>query len=549
MAADRRRVATATTNGPKVGRFFERYLRHRKGDAAGRPFGLEPWQQEFLNEFYELDRHGRRVYRLGILGVPRGNGKTPVAAGLGLYELLAREDAPNVFNVAGAKEQARLLTDFAREFVEDNPKLGSWIVPQRNYLTCDSNHGVMRVLSSEGRLLHGLNPSAVLVDELHGFMLPQQREAYVAMITSLHKRLAYLLTITTAGYDKHTILGEAYDQALLLEEGEDRFDGCLRIRRDRENGVLFWWYGIPESLYEDWDKEELWRLVNPASWVDVAELRKQLHSPGFHELDFKRLHLNIWTASREAWLPSGCWAGLRSDAEIPADGDVYVGVDVGLYHDTTAVSWAHKLNDGRVVVRSRVWSVLGDLPHDVFVPGGRMRLELVGDFLKELAGRYRIREVVFDPALFAAEADRLNDEGVAPMFELGPGTSAMVEAYQRFYAACREGSLTHNNDPVLAAHVEATAADMTERGWRIRKMKSTKVIDACVAAVMAHYRAARNDAPSKYETEGLFMLDYGSELEDELELDEQELTELEDEDLGLEPGELDQDDEDDEDDL
>ncbi len=120
-------MATATTHGPKVGRFFEKYLRHRKGEAAGQPFVPEPWQQEFLNEFYELDRHG--VYRLGILGVPRGNGKTPVAAGLGLYELLARQDAPNVFNVAGAKDQARLLTDFAREFVEDNPKLGSWITP------------------------------------------------------------------------------------------------------------------------------------------------------------------------------------------------------------------------------------------------------------------------------------------------------------------------------------------------------------------------------------------------------------------------------------
>jgi phage terminase large subunit-like protein len=113
------------------------------------------------------------------------------------------------------------------------------------------------------------------------------------------------------------------------------------------------------------------------------------------------------------------------------------------------------------------------------------------------------------------------------MYELGPGTTAMVEAYQRFYAAAKEGTITHGGpnyptgDPVLAAHIEATAADMTERGWRIRKLKSTQVIDACVATVMAFWRADRQEAPSKYEKEGLFLLDHGSQLEEPLEEDDE----------------------------
>jgi len=90
------------TRGPQVERFFAKYLRHRKGPAAGRPFVLEPWQRAFLHEFYRVDADGRRVYKFGYLGIPRGNGKSPVAAGLGLYELLTNRDSPDIFTVGSA---------------------------------------------------------------------------------------------------------------------------------------------------------------------------------------------------------------------------------------------------------------------------------------------------------------------------------------------------------------------------------------------------------------------------------------------------------------
>jgi phage terminase large subunit-like protein len=94
--------------------FFPTYLSHPKGPLLGEPFRLAGWQQRVLREFYRRDKHGRRVYRHGVLGVSRGSGKTPLAAALGLYELVTRTDGPEVYCAAASKEQAGIALGFAR---------------------------------------------------------------------------------------------------------------------------------------------------------------------------------------------------------------------------------------------------------------------------------------------------------------------------------------------------------------------------------------------------------------------------------------------------
>jgi phage terminase large subunit-like protein len=466
-------------------RFFPEYFRHPKGPSIGQPFRLEPWQQRFLREFYKRDKQGRRVYRLGVLGVPRGNGKTPLAAGLGLYELVSRSDAPEVYFAACSKEQAGIGLGFARSFVEDGG-LADWVTV-KSALSCPAAQGVMRVISSEGRLQHGRAPAAGLIDELWAFATSREEQTYVALSSALHKREdAYLLAITTAGYDKQTLLGRIYEKAQGWPEVTTSANGCLTIARDVANGQLLWWYGAPDQA--DPEDQKIWRAVNPASWIRLRDLRRQLHDPGLGELEFRRLHLNQWTRSRDAWLPGNLWAALRSDQQIPDGAAIYLGVDVGLYHDSTAVCWAHRLEDGRIALRAHVWSANPNALAHTYVPGGKVRLELVEDFIRELNQRYRVREVAYDPRFFDRSAEILSAAGLT-MVEFLQASAPMSSAYQAFYQAAREHTLTHDGDEILAAHVEATAADKTERGWKVRKLKSSQHIDACVAAVLALARA------------------------------------------------------------
>jgi phage terminase large subunit-like protein len=67
----------------------------------------------------------------------------------------------------------------------------------------------------------------------------------------------------------------------------------------------------------------------------------------------------------------------------------------------------------------------------------------------------------------------------------------MRDAEQQFHDAAIEGKIAHDGDTVLSAHVASTVAEKSERGWRMRKLQQSAIIDALVASVMAHYSVRR----------------------------------------------------------
>ncbi len=93
------------------------------------------------------------------------------------------------------------------------------------------------------------------------------------------------------------------------------------------------------------------------------------------------------------------------------------------------------------------------------------------------------------------------------MVELIQASGPMAKAWQALYQAVMEKRIVHDGDPDLASHVEAAAADKTERGWQVRKLKSKK-IDALVAAAMAHSRCRLRGGGSKV----FFMDPFGNDL-------------------------------------
>jgi phage terminase large subunit-like protein len=102
-----------------------------------------------------------------------------------------------------------------------------------------------------------------------------------------------------------------------------------------------------------------------------------------------------------------------------------------------------------------------------------------------------VLEIAADPFRWARSLQLLDGEGL-PVGEYPQSPARMQPATARFYEAVVNGELTHSGDSRLARHVGNAVLREDARGARLAKERrdSPRKIDAAVAAVMAHDRAA-----------------------------------------------------------
>lgn len=462
--------------GEHVAGWAEDNLRQTKGRWAGVPLDLEPWQRDILDELYLVDEDGKFIYREALLGLPRKNGKSTLVAAICLYGLLASgEQGAEVYAAAASRDQARIVFNQAREFVEASPELRQALKPMRNVITCPSNNGVFRVLSSDAPLQHGLNPSLVAIDELWAH---KDRELYYALTTGqLARENPLVVDITTAGWDRSSICWEVYQHGRALKD----------TAAQREAQFMFRWFQGDEGC--DHRDPKQWAKANPASWITDELLERE--ADRLPEFVFRRLHLNQWTDIEDAWISAADWDACAGEPQVDPDRPAFMGVDIGLRRDARAIVWAQwgsddedaKLHIGQEIT-------VPDPDHPLSSTDARARV-------KENAAKLSaLREVAFDPWAFSESAEMLEDEGL-PMVQYDQTNINMAPASERLYELIKDHRLVHDGDETLRAQILAAVAAETERGWRISKRKSKERIDGAIALLMAVDRAvqSRGDDP------------------------------------------------------
>jgi len=204
----------------------------------------------------------------------------------------------------------------------------------------------------------------------------------------------------------------------------------------------------------------------------------------------------------DAWLEPGKWDTLyETGAFVPDEAEVWVGVDIGLRHDTSAVTVIHQRDDEKWVVEARVWT-----PPE----GGEVSLAEVEGHIMDLHNKFNVRGVVYDRWAFSRSAQELEARG-AYCIEFPMTNERTVPACSRLLEAINRGELVHNGNTELEAHVQAGTVKMTERGARITKGKPSqggKKIDALIALLLAFTVANDSDGGNEsiYEQRDLVTL-------------------------------------------
>ena len=158
-------------------------------------------------------RHGFRRFRTAIVEWARKQGKSTWAAGIALYMTVADgEQGCGTYSVATKKEQARLVHGEAVRMVAKSPSLSKVLKRCRDNLHCLATNSKFEPLASEEDSLDGLNPHCIVADEVHAW---SNRLLWDVLATAVGaRRQPLMLAITTAGYDRHSVLSAArlFDQ-------------------------------------------------------------------------------------------------------------------------------------------------------------------------------------------------------------------------------------------------------------------------------------------------------------------------------------------------
>jgi len=429
---------------------------------SGHALALEPFQRVILGDYF-----AGTPETLAIL--PKANGKTTILASLALFHVCTVPDAEVVI-VAAARDQAGVLLKQAAGFIRRSDGLRARLQVKQREVVHRALGGRIRVIASDVDTADGLLPTLALVDELHRHRSP---ELYAVLRDGLGKRGGQMLTISTAGSDRESVLWKTRQAAIELGAVRD----AMYLRGGGEGGslALHEWSLVPGR--DDPDDLQAVLAANPLSSVTIDQLRSRHDSPSTTSWDWERFACGIWSSAEVPWLPPGAWDACRDDElEIPVGGRVWLGVDIGRRFDASAVVAAASV-EGRIVVRSWVLESPG-------TTGEQTDLAKVEQKIRDLAGHYEVREVAYDPWSFERSAQLLADEGL-PMVTFPQTHTQMCPASSRLLDAIKAGRVAHNGDPILAAHVEAGVITEAGSGWRLTKRKSRAPMDALIALAMA----------------------------------------------------------------
>lgn len=514
--------------GARVCRFLER-LPHVKGPKANAKerLKLEPWQCFIVMTAFgwrRRDTGGRRFKRVYI-EVPRGNGKSALSSGIGLYCMAADgEQGADVYSAATTREQSKVVWDTARQMMQKAPDFATTLGVQLSQHSIYKlrTHSSFKALSREANNQDGLNVHAAIIDELHAH---KNRETYDVIETATAKRSSSLIwVITTAGTDTSGICYEVRGYVRKILEG---------LEDDAQFGII---YTLDEG--DAWDDPASWVKANPNWGVSVipdtfsALAFKAMQTPSAQS-NFQTKHLNVWTNADRAAFDLRAWDKCHDTDFKPEDFaglECFVGLDLASKVDLAAKAriWRKVRQPDPAPESADVTTeaappkpiihyyltvdsflpeaAIGDQRNASYAgweiegwlkttPGDVLDFGAVKEAVQQDARDYAVREIAFDPWQATQLAQELTAEGLA-MVEVRPSVQNFSAPMKELDALMREGRLHHDGNPVLRWMVSnVTAKEDFAGNIYPRKEKPENKIDGVVATLMALNRALVQPLP------------------------------------------------------
>ena len=461
---------------------------------AGKLLSLRPWQRELLRHSLARREDGRFRHRTALVGMARKNGKSALAASMGLAGLTVGGNGSEIYSCAADRDQARIVFGTAKRMIEMDQELSSMFTLYRDAIEFKEKASVYRVLSAEAYTKEGLNPSPLVIfDEVHA--QPSWDLWNTLSLAGGARADSLLFGITTAGVKTQANGQDSlcyslyqYGQRIVKEETKD------------PSFFFAWWEPTkPEGDHRD---KNLWAEANPGlnDIVDFFDFESAvLRTP---EAEFRTKRINCFVSTSVAWLPTGSWEAIEDKTRVPIPGEeVVLAFDGSFSNDSTAlVQWSLGGEKPHLSVIG-LWERPEDAEQGWYVPIAEVEQTIISNARDN---RIDVREIVFDPARWNRTFMVLDEEGL-PVVAYPNSAERMVPATQKFYEGVVNQSFTHDGDERLARHIANCVTKQSSRGVMVAKASSRRKVDAAVASIFGYDRATQ-PAPPKPPTPRYFSI-------------------------------------------
>lgn len=506
------------------------------GEHDGKPFKLEPSQKFIIGSIFGWKaKDGMRRFRTAYIEQGKGNGKTPLAAGIGLYGLTADgEPAAEIYSAATSQDQAAYLFRDAERMVNASPDLRAHVQRHVGNLSVMSTNSKFRPVSSEKRGLDGKRVHMALIDEVHvhpDSIVVRKLEAGLK-----GRRQGLIFLITNSGTDRNSICWHYHELGRKIVSGDFENDSIFAYicQLDPCEACLADGKTLPVdgcATCDDWRDERTWIKANPCLDVSIPRRYLQDRVKGAvqmpsEENEVKRFNFCIWTEQTVRWMPMSKWDACqpRTPYSKLIGRTCYGGLDLASRTDLCAFVLIFPDVDGRAAVLSYFWAPREGAEHRQQVDhvpymdwhkqgllelteGNATDFDVIREKIKELSEIFRIDQIGFDGHNAMQLATQLTGDGL-DMFEIPQNFKNYNGPMRELYSLVTTEALDHGAHPIMRWMASNVCAVMGKYGdIRPGKQREIDKIDGIVALIMAIARWTVNQDPeSVYAERGILTL-------------------------------------------
>lgn len=515
--------------------FFENVLKLSEGQFEGQPFSLHPSQAFIVGSLFGWKRaDGTRRFRRAYIEQGKGNGKSPMAGGIGLMGLCADGEAgAQIYAAAAKKDQAAILFQDAVKMTRAAPALAKRLQfaggmgREFNIAHLASGSYFRPVSRDTGKTGSGPRPYFVLADEVHE--LPDRKIIEMLERGFKFRRAPLLFMITNSGSDRNSVAWEEHEHAVKVAAGNvDAVTDPTYLGNVIDDTTFSYVCSLDEGD-DPLSDPTCWVKANPLLGVTITEdylsevVAQAKAIPGSLN-GILRLHFCVWTDAETAWMTRSTLEPCIADFDIDEHQgeDVWLGLDLSQNRDITALAalvrtgtdannkptfdaWVEAWTPGDTL---NARSLRDKLPYDVWVREGHLHAPQgesiayrhVAQTLAEYNDRFSVQLVAYDRFAFRRFEEDIDELGLVlpfaehpqgglkkgkPLYAGGEGMW-MPGSLRLLEDALLEGRIRIKRNPVLISAIMSavTETDKWDNRW-LAKQRSSNKIDAAVALCMA----------------------------------------------------------------